>query len=344
VIVVDTSALMAIILDEPSAVACMAAIETEDAILISSGTLTEALIVAEHRGVPEEMQRLVNGLGFEVVAVTPAAVSRIAQAYVRWGKGTNPSGLNFGDCFAYSLAKDHGCPLLYVGDDFAETDIESVLEVRSAAQQKWGPTLPQQSLFPEAEAPPPPPLGPFTDRLFFAIFPDAATADRIARTAGRLKAENGLRGRPLQTGRFHLTLHHVDDYHGLPRDVVSAICRAAETVRFAPFEVEFDRAMSFSGRSGNRPFVLRGGDGLSTLEAFQSRLVQVLIQARAGRRPGKFVPHVTLLYDNMVVQERPIEPIRWMVGEFVLVHSLLGQTQHVPLARWSLDGRGNMAK
>jgi 2'-5' RNA ligase len=226
--------------------------------------------------------------------------------------------------------------LLYVGDDFARTDTESALEVRSAAQQKRGQSLSQRSLFPDAEAPPP--SGPFTDRLFFAIFPDAATADRIARAAGRLKTENGLRGRPLQAGRFHVTLHHVDDYHGLPEDVVSAVCRAAEAVRFAPFEVEFDRAVSFSGRPGNRPFVLRGGNGLAILEAFQSGLAQALIQARVGRKPGKFAPHMTLLYDNVVARERPIEPIRWTVGEFVLVHSLLGQTRHIPLARWPLDG------
>lgn len=334
-IVVDTSALMAIILDEPSAPACMAAIETEDAILISSGTLAEALIVAERRGVLEEMQRLADGLGLEAVAVTPAAAKRIAGAYARWGKGANPAGLNFGDCFAYDLAWDHSCPLLYVGDDFAKTDIESALEVRVAARQKGDRVVSQQSLFAEPEASQ---AGPPTDRLFFAIFPDAATADRIAGVASRLKVENGLHGRLLRTGRFHVTLHHVDDYHGLPQDVVLALCRAAETVHSAPIEVEFDRAMSFSGRPGNRPFVLRGGDGLNALGAFHSRLAQALIQAHVGRKPGKFVPHMTLLYDNLVVQERPIEPIRWSVGEFVLVHSLLGQTHHIPLARWPLVG------
>ena len=57
----------------------------------------------------------------------PAAARRVAGAYGRWGKGVHPAALNFGDCFAYETAKSHGCPLLFVGGDFAQTDIASVL-------------------------------------------------------------------------------------------------------------------------------------------------------------------------------------------------------------------------
>jgi ribonuclease VapC len=126
-IAVDTSALMAIVLDEAEADACIAALEAEDGLLISAGTVAEALIVSARRSVAEELARLIDGLGFEVVAVTSATARRIAQAYERWGKGIDPAALNFGDCFAYAVAKEHGCPLLYVGDDFAKTDVEGVL-------------------------------------------------------------------------------------------------------------------------------------------------------------------------------------------------------------------------
>jgi ribonuclease VapC len=123
---VDTSALMAIVLNEPSADACIAALEDEDEILISAGTVAEALIVAARRNVGREMASIIDGIGFEVVTVTPAAARRIAEAYALWGKGmTRSAALNFGDCFAYEVAKEHGCPLLYVGEDFAKTDIES---------------------------------------------------------------------------------------------------------------------------------------------------------------------------------------------------------------------------
>lgn len=123
-IAVDTSALMAILLDEPEADACAAILEGEDRLLISAGTVAEALIVAAHRNVSDEMTQLLDGLGFEVVSVTPAAARRIAQAYEQWGKGVHPAALNFGDCFSYEVAKEHGCRLLYVGEDFARTDIE----------------------------------------------------------------------------------------------------------------------------------------------------------------------------------------------------------------------------
>jgi ribonuclease VapC len=126
-IAVDTSALMAIVLNEKKADACVAALEAEDNILISAGTVAEALIVAARRNVGDEVASLIDGLGFDVVAVTPASARRIAQAYAQWGKGINPAALNFGDCFAYAVAKENSCRLLYVGDDFVKTDIASVL-------------------------------------------------------------------------------------------------------------------------------------------------------------------------------------------------------------------------
>src|SRR5438067_1143563 len=126
-IAVDSSALMAIVLNESEADACIAALETDDDILISAGTVAEALIVAARRNVGAEMARIIDGLGFEVVTVTPAAARRIAQAYAQWGKGVSPAALNFGDCFAYEVAKEHTCRLLYVGNDFSKTDIAGVL-------------------------------------------------------------------------------------------------------------------------------------------------------------------------------------------------------------------------
>ena len=118
---------MAILLSEPEADACAAVLEAEPRVLISAGTVAEAMIVAARRNVRDEMAALIDGLAFEVVSVTPAAARRIAATYEQWGKGVHPAGLNFGDCFSYEAAKEHGCRLLYVGGDFAQTDIESAL-------------------------------------------------------------------------------------------------------------------------------------------------------------------------------------------------------------------------
>jgi ribonuclease VapC len=126
-IAVDTSALMAIVLNESQADACIAALEAEDDLLISAGTVAEALIVSTRRSVGQEVSNLIDGLGFEVVPITAASARRIAAAYERWGKGVSPAALNLGDCFAYEVAQEHACRLLYVGNDFSKTDIEGVL-------------------------------------------------------------------------------------------------------------------------------------------------------------------------------------------------------------------------
>lgn len=122
-IAVDTSVLMAIVLGEPSARRCLDALENQTQILISAATLAEALIVAGRRGLHDEMVRLIDVLDLEVVPVTAATARRVAAAYEQWGKGVHPASLNYGDCFAYDLAKTQGCPLLFIGDDIARTDL-----------------------------------------------------------------------------------------------------------------------------------------------------------------------------------------------------------------------------
>jgi ribonuclease VapC len=123
VIVVDTSALMAVVLDEPAAEACSTALAEAAAIVVSAATVAEALIVAERRNVAAAMERLIQGLGCEVAPVVEPDAIAVATAYARWGKGIHRAGLNYGDCFAYALARQRGCPLLFVGDGFAKTDV-----------------------------------------------------------------------------------------------------------------------------------------------------------------------------------------------------------------------------
>lgn len=122
-IVVDTSALMAILLGEPAGDRCVEVLETQGSVLISAGTLAEALIVAGRRNIGEEMLALIDGLGFEPVPVSALGARRVTAAYARWGKGVHPASLNFGDCFAYALAREMDAPLLFVGEDFASTDV-----------------------------------------------------------------------------------------------------------------------------------------------------------------------------------------------------------------------------
>ncbi len=126
-IVVDTSALLAIALGEPQADACMRAMQHGGDLLMSAGTLTEVLIVMGPRGLADKMAALIDSLQITITPVLEVDARRAAQAHDRWGRGVHPAGLNFGDCFAYALAKQQGCPLLYVGEDFARTDIAAAL-------------------------------------------------------------------------------------------------------------------------------------------------------------------------------------------------------------------------
>ncbi len=98
---------MAVLLGEAQADACASVLEASGNLLISSGTLAEALIVAARRNIRDEMAALIDGLGFEVANVTPAAARRIAAAYETWGRSVHPAGLNSGDCFAYEVAKEN---------------------------------------------------------------------------------------------------------------------------------------------------------------------------------------------------------------------------------------------
>lgn len=106
-----------------------------------------------------------------------------------------------------------------------------------------------------------------------------------------------------------------------------------------PCRVAFDNVRSLLGNGRNRPLVLGGGDGVAGLVQFQNRLGWAMEQAGLGRWIGpNWFPHLTLFYDDRTIKEEAIEPVSWVVRDFVLVHSLLGRTRYIPLARWPLRG------
>jgi ribonuclease VapC len=128
VIVADTSAIIAIASNEPLALQCALVLAQHDEILVSAGTITELLIVAIRKNLIDDVERLLSGIGYRVIDVTESSARRAGDAYRMWGKGFHSAGLNFGDCFAYALAKEQDCPLLFIGNDFSKTDIKSALD------------------------------------------------------------------------------------------------------------------------------------------------------------------------------------------------------------------------
>jgi RNA 2',3'-cyclic 3'-phosphodiesterase len=177
------------------------------------------------------------------------------------------------------------------------------------------------------------------DRLLLAILPDADGAARAEEVKHHQRGKHGLRSKLILEKHFHITLIHNGDYVGLPQGIVAAVCEAAAGVVMAPFDVAFDRVMSFSGKPDKLPLVLRGGDGLVALITFQQILVTAIRRAGLRYAAGShFTPHMTLLYGDRRVAEEPIKTVGWTVREFVLVHSLLSLGRHVLLGRWALRG------
>ena len=171
------------------------------------------------------------------------------------------------------------------------------------------------------------------DRLFFSIFPDPPAAVRIANTAQHFRRAYGLKGNPLLTERFHVSVQGIGDYDGLPRSIVHKAMEAGAAVRAMSFDVAFDRIKSFSS---NNALVLCGGDGVDGLVMFHQALRMEMLKSGLSAR-SNFTPHITLLYDDGHLDEQPIHPIRWTVREFVLVHSLIGSTKHVVRGWWQLS-------
>jgi ribonuclease VapC len=124
VIVVDSSAFLAIRFDEPEADDFSRAIARADGIAMAAATYLECAIVAMRAADGRAaLDAWIGARRISVVPVNYALAQMAADAFARYGKGRHPAGLNFGDCFAYALARSLNAPLLFKGEDFARTDV-----------------------------------------------------------------------------------------------------------------------------------------------------------------------------------------------------------------------------
>ncbi|HMJ03813.1 MAG TPA: type II toxin-antitoxin system VapC family toxin [Conexibacter sp.] len=122
--VLDTSALVAILRDEPESSAFADLLAGANNPVISAATLFEcSMVQAKFDEGLEDLDDLLLSAGIRVAAVDVAQAHAARDAWLRFGKGRSPAKLNFGDCFSYALATTTGRPLLYKGDDFAQTDV-----------------------------------------------------------------------------------------------------------------------------------------------------------------------------------------------------------------------------
>ena len=127
--VIDTSAIVAILQDEPERRELNEALEDAQGTYISAATFVEASMVIEARYGPEgvrDLDLLLSKVRVTIVPVDEDQAYVARRAFREYGKGRHPAGLNYGDCFTYALAKSLGEPVLYKGHDFGQTDLEAV--------------------------------------------------------------------------------------------------------------------------------------------------------------------------------------------------------------------------
>ena len=174
-------------------------------------------------------------------------------------------------------------------------------------------------------------------RLFVGfMLPDDA-ASRAVQVRRVSRTQTGIGGGEIAAERLHVTLVHVNDYEGsLPHSVVAALIEALDTVTAPAFEVELDRAGSFSGAPGKHPHVLLGDEGVTALDAFRRRVWEAVRGKVKTQSTADFTPHVTLMYGDRKLPDRTIDPIRWRATEFVLIHSEVRRSIYHELGRWRL--------
>jgi len=125
--VIDTSAVAAILFDEPDAAALEGKIAGDPVRLMSAATLLETAIVVEARlgdAGGREFDLWLLRAEIEILGVDAEQADLARRAWRRFGRGRHPAGLNYGDCFSYALAAASGEPLLFKGDDFTKTDVK----------------------------------------------------------------------------------------------------------------------------------------------------------------------------------------------------------------------------
>ena len=164
--------------------------------------------------------------------------------------------------------------------------------------------------------------------LFFAVQPAAEERQRIADLVASLR----IGGVPVRLDRLHITTLSLVLDDVLPEGLAQEAAEIAASVRMPAFRVIFDRLVG-----GNRSALLLPSEPLEALRMFRERLGFALMRAGiALRQSGKFAPHMTLLYGGQPMPEQEIDPISWLVEDFTLIDSFIGETRHVEVGRWPL--------
>jgi 2'-5' RNA ligase len=182
----------------------------------------------------------------------------------------------------------------------------------------------------------PQPVEPLNN-FFFAAQPDKATGQRILSCGQQLHVQHRLSATLFARERLHASLVGLGRYAHVPYKYLAVANHAAMSIALPPFEITFNRAVSFKrGNSEAKSPLVLVGDQVKGLHDLRKAQLEAMQQVGFRFKPATFLPHITLLYDKHRIAEQPIEPIHWMVSEFVLIHSHIGQHRYTQLKRYPL--------
>lgn len=180
---------------------------------------------------------------------------------------------------------------------------------------------------------------PRSERLFMGVRLDGEAARRVERFRRGFCAEHDVEGSLRPREHLHISLHFIGDFVRLPSAIIHGARRAGQTVALPPFDVTLDHVQSFEikpprhGKPGTHALVLLG-ESAPLVELHRS--LGSALRDWGLKAADHFTPHVTLLYGPKVVRKRTIDPIRFTVEDFSLIHSERGCTRYNTLGNWSL--------
>lgn len=171
--------------------------------------------------------------------------------------------------------------------------------------------------------------------VFFALYPDAATVERLMVLWRQVRHRFDLTSECIKN--FHVTLFLVGPQSKLTRDVILAAKEAGNSLIAPPFDLEFDQLMTFPSHEEKQPIVMRARDGSPACLDFQGRLALAAQKAGAIKAKVNYQPHLTLARDPRQVDAVEIEPFRWTARAFSLTRSDPRRGVHERLATWPLS-------
>lgn len=181
---------------------------------------------------------------------------------------------------------------------------------------------------------------PLADAWFFAVRPTPAAIAAIERLPERVQARSMPGTRPIAPARLHVSLQGIDVVGNAAAGDVARAREAAVRVHAGIFTLAFDRFATFGRGAGQRPFVLMTSGAAEDLRSLYRELGAALAATGVKQIAAHpYTPHLTLAYGTPPIATAAVEPVCWIVDEFVLVRSLQGRSRHVIEGRWRLAAR-----